>query len=288
MENPPHNSLSGRRRRRFNAAMARAHRLPIALTIAGSDSGGGAGIQADLKTFAALGVHGASAVTCLTAQNPCRILGLQPAPPKIVRQQIEAVFAELPPAAVKTGMLYSAEIIRTVARCLRGTRRPPLVVDPVMISTSGRRLLERSAVAALTERLLPLVTLITPNLLEAEVLTGMTLRSPEDLRRAARELRRRFGCAALVKGGHLRGGSEAVDVFYDGATELMLSAPLVQGVRTHGTGCTYSAAITAHLARGFALPKAVELAKVHITGAIAHSQRVARYRVLNCFWARRR
>jgi hydroxymethylpyrimidine/phosphomethylpyrimidine kinase len=262
-------------------------RLPIALTIAGSDSGGGAGIQADLKTFAALGVHGTSAITCLTAQNPKRVLGIQAARPAIVRQQMEAVFTELPPAAVKTGMLNSAAIIRTVAKFLREVRRPPLVVDPVMVATSGARLLEPSAVRALTEDLLPWATLVTPNLAEAETLLGAKLRSVEDLRWAAKTLHQRFHCAALVKGGHLAGLKEAVDIFFDGKTELLLSAPRVQGVRTHGTGCAYSAAVTAYLALGQRLPQAVASAKTFITGAIARSQSAGGHWVLDSFRARR-
>jgi hydroxymethylpyrimidine/phosphomethylpyrimidine kinase len=262
-------------------------RLPIALTIAGSDSGGGAGIQADLKTFAALGVHGTSAITCLTAQNPKGVLGIQAAKPEIVCQQMEAVFAELPPAAVKTGMLYSTAIIRTVAKFLREVRRrPPLVVDPVMVATSGARLLEPSAVRALMEDLLPLATLVTPNLAEAETLLGAKLRSVEDLRWAGKALHERFHCAALVKGGHLTGLQEAVDIFFDGETELLLSAPRVQGVRTHGTGCAYSAAITAYLALGQRLPQAVASAKTLITGAIARSQSAGGHCVLDNFWAR--
>jgi hydroxymethylpyrimidine/phosphomethylpyrimidine kinase len=264
--------------------MANLRRIPIALTIAGSDSGGGAGIQADLKTFAALGVHGTSAITCLTAQNPKGVTGIQAAESEIVRRQIEAVFAELPPAAVKTGMLFSAEIIKVVAAFFREAKHLPLVVDPVMVATSGARLLEPAAMAALTDDLLPLATLITPNLDEAELLTRTRLRSVEDLRRAARELRARFGCAALVKGGHLRGLVGAVDVFFDGKTELLLTAPFLRGAKTHGTGCTYSAAIAGHLALGRNLPKAVAAAKDFITQAIAQSQRVAKHSVLNCFW----
>lgn len=256
-------------------------KLPIGLTIAGSDSGGGAGIQADLKTFAALGVHGTSAITCLTAQNPKGVLGIQAARPEIVRQQIEAVFAELPPAAVKTGMLFSTAIIHVVTEWFRASQRPPLVVDPVMVATSGAVLLKPSAIRALTGELLPLATLITPNLHEAELLLGRKLLSVEDLRSAARELQRRFGCAVLAKGGHLTGLREAVDLFFDGQTELLLSAPFVRGVSTHGTGCTYSAAITAHLARGLPLPPAVFAAKEFITRAIAGSRRVARHSVLD-------
>jgi len=265
--------------------MARRHSLPVALTIAGSDSGGGAGIQADLKTFAALGVHGASAITCLTAQNPRGVRGIQAARPEIVRQQIQAVFDELPPAAVKTGMLFSAPIIEVVADFFRRRRRPPLVVDPVMVATSGARLLQPSAVRALRERLLPLATLITPNLDEAAILVGRPLRSVEDLRAAAREIQRRYRSAVLVKGGHLKGLTEAVDIFQDGRTELLLRAPFIRGVSTHGTGCTYSAAITSYLALGCGLPCAVGLAKRYITHAIARSCRTARHSVLNHFFA---
>lgn len=255
--------------------------MPVALTIAGSDSGGGAGIQADLKTFTALGVHGTSAITCITAQNPRRVTAVAACQPKLVRQQIEAVFADLRPAAVKTGMLFSAEIVRTVTKSLHRLRPEWLVVDPVMVASSGRRLLQASAVKVLQRELLPLAALLMPNLDEAEVLVGFRVRSVEDMRRAARELQRRFGCAALVKGGHLRGGKEAVDIFYDGKTELLLSAPFTRGVKTHGTGCTYSAAVTAHLALGRDLPAAAVAAKEFITNAIAGSRKVAGHDVLN-------
>jgi len=279
--------------------------LPSALTIAGSDSGGGAGIQADLHTFATLGIHGTSAITCLTAQNPKGVSGLLACSPDILRQQIEAVFAELRPAAVKTGMLYSTPLIRVVVEQFRrlGVRprvpladpsngflppgrtaarcgTPSLVVDPVMVATSGARLLKPSAIAALQSELLPLATLVTPNLDEAELLVGRKLASVEDLRWAAKEIHARFGCAALVKGGHLRGLAEAVDIFHDGKTELLLSAPFVRGVSTHGTGCTYSAAITAGLARGLKLPAAVQLGKEFITNAIVNSRRVGKHFVL--------
>jgi hydroxymethylpyrimidine/phosphomethylpyrimidine kinase len=264
--------------------MAKLKTMPVALTIAGSDSGGGAGIQADLKTFASLGVHGTSAITCLTAQNPRGVIGIHDCGAVIVSQQIEAVFAELPPRAVKTGMLYSTEIIRAVAGFFKRDRGCPLVVDPVMVSTSGARLLKDSAIDLLTNELLPLADLVTPNLDEAEILTGQTLASVEALRAAARELRRRFGCAALVKGGHLRGSKTAVDIFYDGKEELLLSAEFVRGVSTHGTGCTYSAAVTGWLARGQKLPRAVASAKEYITQAIAGSRDAAGHSVLNSFW----
>jgi hydroxymethylpyrimidine/phosphomethylpyrimidine kinase len=261
--------------------------LPIALTIAGSDSGGGAGIQADLKTFAALGVHGSSAITCLTAQNPKGVFGIQSATPQMLARQIKAVFSELPPAACKTGMLFSAELVHVVATFFRPHKHPPLIADPVMVATSGARLLKPEAIRALKEELLPLAALVTPNLDEAEILTGLQLRREEDLRRAARNLYEHFGCAALVKGGHLHGGKEAVDIFYDGTTELLLAAPFVPGISTHGTGCTYSAAIAAYCARGLSLRNAVEQAKEFITQAIAHSVRINRHDVLNPFWIRK-
>lgn len=255
---------------------------PIALTIAGSDSGGGAGIQADLKTFTALGVHGTSAITCITAQNPKRVTGIQAVRSDMVRAQLEALFEELPPAAAKTGMLYSGDIIRVVADFFSQNKHPPLVVDPVMVATSGAVLLKPSAVRLLKSRLLPLATLITPNLDETELLLGHKVGNREALQRAARELHRQFGCAALVKGGHLRSSSVAVDVFFDGRSMLELTAPRVRGVSTHGTGCTYSAAIAALLARGYDLPNSVRLAKQFITRAIAGSYRIGRHLALNC------
>lgn len=264
-------------------------RQPIALTIAGSDSGGGAGIQADLKTFAALGVHGTSAITCLTAQNPKGVLGVQACRPAMLRQQLEAVFAELPPRAAKTGMLFSTALIREVASFWNRLRqRPPLIVDPVLIATSGARLLQPSAVRALRDDLLPLATLATPNVPEAEALTGVPIREPEDLRAVARLLRRRLGCAVLLKGGHLPDTGTAVDLFYDGRTELLLSAPFIRGVSTHGTGCTFSAAIAGYCARGQALAAAVRLAKDYLTRAIVHSARIGAHSALNHFAGRAR
>ena len=248
---------------------------PAALTIAGSDSGGGAGIQADLKTFAAHGVHGTSAIACLTAQNPKRVLGVEPCSPKMLRQQIEAVFEDLNPAAVKTGMLFSAENIRVVARFFShppsSILHPPLIVDPVMVATSGARLLQPAAEKILKEKLVPLAALVTPNLDEAEILASQKISAPEDLRAAARTIHSRYGCAVLVKGGHLKNSREAIDVFFDGETELLLSAPFVKGVSTHGTGCTYSAAICAALALGHDLPRAVGIGKEFVTSAVSDS-----------------
>ena len=261
--------------------MSKRKQFSVALTIAGSDSGGGAGIQADLKTFAALGVHGASAIACLTAQNPKRVLAVEPCSPKMLRQQIEAVFEELNPAAVKTGMLFTAQNISVVAKFFSdsklGIKKLKLVVDPVMVSTSGARLLQSAAEKILRQKLLPLAALVTPNLDEAEILAEQKISSPEDLRFAARDIHSRYGCAVLVKGGHLKNSRMAIDVFFDGETELLLSAPFVKGVSTHGTGCTYSAAICAALALGHGLPHAVEIGKNFITAAIGGSYRIGKY-----------
>jgi hydroxymethylpyrimidine/phosphomethylpyrimidine kinase len=259
--------------------MAKAPKLPIALTIAGSDSGGGAGIQADLKTFAALHVHGTSAITCLTAQNPVRVSLIQPSSLSMIRAQIDAVFQELPPGAVKCGMLFTAAIVRCVASYFR-SRNTPLVVDPVLVATSNARLTRSGALKALKEELLPRAALATPNLFEAEALTGLKLRDVEDLRAAARKIHNDFGCAALVKGGHLPQSSEASDIYYDGQSELLLTAPYIKNLHTHGTGCTYSAAITGYLARGFPLEGAVVKAKTFITRAIAEGRYAAAHHVL--------
>jgi hydroxymethylpyrimidine/phosphomethylpyrimidine kinase len=275
------------------------------LTIASSDSGGGAGIQADLKTFAALGVHGASAIACLTAQNPKRVLAIEPCSPKMLRRQIEAVFEELNPAAVKTGMLFSAENVSVVAEFF-GHRQ--LIVDPILISTSGAKLLEPAALKILTEKLLPLATLVTPNLAEAEILSGQKISSVEEMSTATQKIHSLFGCAVLVKGGHLpaivarasrpcvpkihgqdaRATTQAVDIFFDGKTELLLSAPFVQGVRTHGTGCTYSAAICAALALGHDLPQAIQIGKNFVTRAISESYKIGKHFALGNFQGRRR
>jgi hydroxymethylpyrimidine/phosphomethylpyrimidine kinase len=260
--------------------MAKFKSLPVALTIAGSDSGGGAGIQADLKTFAALGVHGTCALTGITAQNPRRVLAAKPVTPALLRRQLDALWEELPPAAVKTGMLLNAANVRVVMDFFQTHPGTPLVVDPVMVSTSGAPLLAPRAILLLREGLLPMATLVTPNLAEAGILLGRPLASLDDLRAAAREIHRRYGCAALVKGGHLPRTRSAVDFFFDGKTELFLSAPFVRGLRTHGTGCTYSAAIAAGLAAGRDLPAAVAAAKHYITRAIAGSRRIHNHFVL--------
>ena len=261
----------------------RMRRIPIALTIAGSDSGGGAGIQADLKTFASLGVHGTCVITALTAQNPKGVFGVQLTEETMVRKQLEAVFNELKPLACKTGMLSSSRTVELVADFARG--QLPLVVDPVMVATSGASLIHPGAVKVLRRKLLPAATLVTPNVPEAEAILERSIKNVGNLREAARALYEQYGSAALVKGGHLRGGREVVDFFFDGRTELMLTAPRIATGPLHGTGCTYSAAITAYVARGKSLTQAVELAKTYITEAIVQRRFVERHSVLNSFWS---
>jgi hydroxymethylpyrimidine/phosphomethylpyrimidine kinase len=240
----------------------------VALTIAGSDSGGGAGIQADLKTFHAFGVFGTSAVTAITAQNTLGVSAVHAVPPDIVRAQIDAVVVDLRPSAVKTGMLATAALVGTVTDAIAHHGLDRYVLDPVMDATSGHRLLAPDAEAALRERLIPLALLITPNLPETGVLVGREVTSVPEMRRAARELVEMGARAALVKGGHLA-GTEVVDVLWDGREETSWRRPRLSTRNTHGTGCTVSAAVTAGLARGAPLVVAVERALDYVARALA-------------------
>ena len=240
----------------------------VALSIAGSDSGGGAGIQADLKTFYAFGVFGTSAVTAITAQNTVRISAVHTVPLEVVRAQIDAVVDDLDPAAAKTGMLATAELVVGVARAITHHRLDRFVLDPVMVATSGDSLLNRDAEEALVRELLPQAALITPNLHEARILTGREIATPADMSWAARELVRMGARAALVKGGHLS-GEEIVDVLWDGRAERTWNRPRLPAVNTHGTGCTLSAGVTANLALGMPLNDAVEGAVDFVARAIA-------------------
>lgn len=238
---------------------------PVALTIAGSDPSGGAGIQADLKTFHQFGVYGEAAITLLTVQNTRNVFEVLCLEPRFVRAQVEAVVADIPPRAVKTGALGNAGIIEAVAELAAGLRAP-LVVDPVMISKHGAPLIDPDARPVLQEKLLPRAALVTPNLHEAAALAGHEIRSAADMERAARRILERTGTAVLVKGGHLEG--EAVDVLCWQGGIRRYAAPRHETPHTHGTGCTYSAAITACLALGLELPDAVARAKRYITEAI--------------------
>lgn len=241
-----------------------------ALTIAGSDSGGGAGIQADLKTFTVFGVFGMSAITALTAQDTRGVCAVHPIPASFVRQQIDAVVSDLGIDAAKTGMLATVETVVAVARAVRDHCIAPLVVDPVLMAHDGTPLLHADAREALLRELVPLAALVTPNLDEAQALTGVTIASVIDMRTAARVLLAYGPGACLVKGGHLA-GHDAVDVFDDGREPRVLTAPRLTTKHTHGTGCQLSAAITANLALGLSLWKAVERSKRFISVAIRHS-----------------
>jgi hydroxymethylpyrimidine/phosphomethylpyrimidine kinase len=246
--------------------------LPVALTIAGSDPSGGAGLQADLKTFHRFGVYGTSVVTLLTVQNTVTVESVDPLDAEYVRRQLVAVTTDIPPAAAKTGALGSAAVVEAVADWAAGwaaERRCPLVVDPVMVSKHGKRLLDETARRALIERLLPFATLVTPNVPEAEDLTGLAIRSLDDMAEAARRIAALGPAAVLVKGGHLDDGSgEAVDLLWDGAAERRFAGRRYKTSNTHGSGCTYSSAIAAGLARGAALPEAVAAAKRFVDEAI--------------------
>lgn len=243
--------------------------LPVVLTIAGSDSSCGAGAQADLKTFSSLGCHGLTAITCIVAETPGKVRSIQAVKPQIVRDQLEVLLAAYPVGAVKTGMLFSTPIIRVVSEVLAGMRkRPPLVIDPVMVASSGDPLLKPGAVAAYEKLLFPMATLITPNLDELGMLTGLKPESLPEMLAAGKRLTAGTGAAVLLKGGHLRGKTATDILLTPDWEEHDYSAAFIRGVETHGTGCTYSAAIAAGLAKGLPLPKAVGEAKKFITRAI--------------------
>jgi hydroxymethylpyrimidine/phosphomethylpyrimidine kinase len=244
-------------------------KIPVALTVAGSDSGGGAGIQADLKTFAVLGVHGTSAITAITAQDTTAVTDILEIPTRLIREQIAVVAVDLGVQAAKTGMLSSAAIIHAVADAIEEFHIANLVVDPVMVAKGGARLLRDDAVSTLRERLIPLAVVITPNLPEAEVLLGRPIQTLDERRAAARDLVAMGARAAVVKGGHA--GGDATDVFFDGSHMVEVSAERIPTRNTHGSGCVFSAAITAHLARGAEPLEAVREAKTFITEAIANA-----------------
>lgn len=239
-----------------------------ALTIAGSDSGGGAGIQADLKTFTAFGVYGMSAITAITAQNTVGVQGIFELPMDIIKEQIKSIMSDIGTDAAKTGMLSSPEIVRAVAVSIKKFNIPNIVVDPVMVAKSGDALLSENARTVVKENLLPLATVITPNLFEAEVILGRSIKTVDDMKSAAVELKK-FGCRwVVVKGGHLTGGKEAIDVVYNGTDFHLLTSPFIQTKNTHGTGCTFSSAIAAGLAKGYDPLAAIRKAKEYITKAI--------------------
>ena len=242
--------------------------MKTALTIAGSDSSGGAGIQADLKTMTMNGVYGMSAITALTAQNTTGVVGIMEATPEFLRAQIDAVFEDIFPDAVKIGMVSSSEIIEVIADRLKAYSAKNIVVDPVMVATSGARLIEEEAIRTLKDRLLPLATVITPNIPEAEILSGMKIENGADMETAAMSLCREYGCAALVKGGHSINDANDVLCIPKGEP-IWIKGDRINNPNTHGTGCTLSSAIASNLARGFDLPESVKRAKVYLSGALA-------------------
>jgi len=243
--------------------MQRKQNIPVVLTIAGSDSGGGAGIQADLKTLAALNVFGVTAITCLTAQNPREIKAVQPASPEMVTMQIRAVCEYFPVAAVKTGLLYNEKIVLAVAKEIKRRKITIVVVDPVCRATSGRRLLTENAFQALCSVLLPLATVITPNVPEAEMILNCRINNHADQRTAALKLCKKFNTACIIKGGHLA-GNEAIDVLCHDNRLYTFKSRRLNVKENHGTGCVFSAALAACLARGMSMQSAVRRAKKHV------------------------
>jgi hydroxymethylpyrimidine/phosphomethylpyrimidine kinase len=248
--------------------------IHIALTIAGSDPSGGAGIQADLKTFSALNVYGMAVIAALTAQNTTGVSGVMAVPAEFIAAQLDAVLSDVPPRAVKTGMLGSAAAVETVARKLREYDVQHLVVDPVMVSSSGTLLLERPAIETLKRELLPLAELVTPNLAEASELSGIEVRTTADMEEAARRIQAMGPRTVLVKGGHLDG--DAADVFFNGTRALQLRSERVETPDLHGTGCVLSAAITSLLAQGHTLGESVTFAKDFVTASIRRSLRLGK------------
>lgn len=242
--------------------------MKTALTIAGSDSSGGAGIQADIKTMTMNGVFAMSAVTALTAQNTLGVYAILESTPEFLKQQIDAIFTDIFPDAVKIGMVSSSEIIRVIANSLRHYHAHNIVVDPVMVSTSGSRLIAEDAVKTLAEELLPLSTVATPNIPEAEILSGIKITNQDDMKEAAMKINSRYGCAVLVKGGH--DVNDANDLLCTGKDSFTwFNGKRIDNPNTHGTGCTLSSAIAANLAKGYSLVESVKLAKDYISGALS-------------------
>lgn len=258
-----------------------------ALTIAGSDSGGGAGIQADLKTFQELGVFGMSALTAITAQNTLGVQGVYPLPLEAVQQQIQSIGEDMGTDAVKTGMLFSSEIIQVVAEQIKHFQWQNVVVDPVMIAKGGAALLQSQAVDALKKYLLPLATIITPNIPEAEALTGMSIKTLADRKEAAKQLWQLGTAHVVIKGGHDDGATEVVDLLYDGQEFTSYQSKRVFTKNTHGTGCTFASAVAAGLARGSGVKDAVKTAKAFIQAAIENQIEVGHGQGPTNHWAYR-
>ncbi len=260
-------------------------KIPKSLTIAGSDSGGGAGIQADLKTFSALEVHGSSVITAITAQNTKKVAAVHNVPLDIIEKQIDSVMADIGADSVKIGMLSNSGIIRLVAKKLKEYRVKNIVLDPVMVAASGAKLLEDSAIESLKKELIPMALVITPNIPEAEVLVNFKIKTLEDVKNAAKEILK-FGCrAVLMKGGHLGiNNNEVIDIFYDGKTFIEIKNKKINKIG-HGTGCTLSSAIAAYIAKGFELKEAVKNAISYVHNALEKGFKVGEMNyVLDHYW----
>ena len=242
-------------------------KIKTALTIAGSDSGGGAGIQADLKTMLANGVYGMSAITALTAQNTMGVTAISEVTPEFLGQQLDAIFTDIFPDAVKIGMTVNDKLIKVIAEKLEFYGAKNIVVDPVMIATSGARLISENAVTVLKEKLLPLAVLVTPNIPEAEALSGMKITGKADMEKAADLINETYGCAVLLKGGHSI--NDANDLLYENGEMMWFESKRIDNPNTHGTGCTLSSAIASNLAKGYDLRQSVQLAKEYISGALS-------------------
>ena len=242
-------------------------KIKTALTIAGSDSSGGAGIQADLKTMLSNGVYGMSAITALTAQNTTGVTAISEVTPLFLKQQLDAVFTDIFPSAVKTGMVSNAELIGVIAECLGFYKAENIVVDPVMVATSGAKLISEEAVTVLKEKLLPIAAVVTPNIPEAEVLSGMKISDKADMEKAAEYISGKYGCAVLLKGGHSINDSN--DLLYENDEITWFAGVRIDNPNTHGTGCTLSSAIASNLAKGYDLKTSVRLAKEYISGALS-------------------
>lgn len=242
-------------------------KIKSALTIAGSDSSGGAGIQADLKTMLANGVYGMSAITALTAQNTMGVTAISVVTPEFLVQQLDAVFTDIFPDAVKTGMVANAELIKVIAESLVFYKAKNIVVDPVMIATSGARLISENAIDVLKEKLLPIASVITPNIPEAEVLSGIKIASKPDMEKATDYINKGYGCAVLIKGGHSI--SDADDLLYENGEKTWFEEVRIDNPNTHGTGCTLSSAIASNLAKGYSLKDSIHLAKKYISGTLS-------------------
>ena len=259
---------------------------PVALTVAGSDPGGGAGLQADLKTFAALGVYGYSVITQVIAQNSWKVAHIEPVAPELVEAQLDILTLEFTPRAVKTGALANVKVVKAVVRAIERLKLPAPVVDPVIVSSTGARLIGPKGERAIRKRLVPLALIVTPNIPEAEALTNIQIDSDAAVREAAKKILKLGAQAVVIKGGHRADDKSATDYLYDGRSFIELKAPRIAGGGAHGTGCAFSAAIAAYLARGAILEEAVRGAKRFVTGALKQSFKLGKGRSLLDHFAR--